>query len=124
MMHFSPLAGYVDHGFYSISPSLFLEFYRCNGYQILAQEIEFVMDRKEKGHERWDSVFSQDCRLFPEWGQKKDINGYLRRVAQIPRVGRMLLWSIAKKKGRSDELRNPVQNIWKKTEGWDNGRKH
>jgi hypothetical protein len=33
VLHFSPASNLVDHGFYSISPTLFFDFYRANGFE-------------------------------------------------------------------------------------------
>ena len=122
IMHFSPMAGYVNHGFYSLSPELFMDFYLCNGYKIIEQEIEFVMDTGEDRHDKWDSFFSQDCRLFPEWGQEGEIEAYIRKIATVPQVGRMLLWTVAKKAEYDVCARNPMQSVWRKIEGWEDGR--
>lgn len=71
IIHGSPLAGYVDHGFYSISPTFYLDFYDANDYEIIKLEIEFVMDRNQDAHEKWESIYSQDCRLFGNWFDKR-----------------------------------------------------
>jgi SAM-dependent methyltransferase len=35
VLHFAPINGWVDHGFYQISPTLFTDYYMANGYDIL-----------------------------------------------------------------------------------------
>jgi hypothetical protein len=41
MVHDAPFTGWVDHGFYTLQPTLFIDVARANGYDILAM---FVID--------------------------------------------------------------------------------
>lgn len=48
VFHTSNLIGFFGRGFYALSPSLFYEFYQCNGF-----EIEFMGTRTRSGGEQW-----------------------------------------------------------------------
>ncbi len=124
IIHGSPLSGYVDHGFYSISPTFYLDFYRQNGYRIINSEIEFVLDAKEKKHARWNSIYSQDCRLFSQWGKEGCINDYVATMASNQNIRRMVLWTAARKIKADTCIKYPFQSMWNDYEGWDDGRKH
>lgn len=124
VIHGNPLAGYIDHGFYSISPTLYLDFYLQNGYRILNSEIEFVMDIGKGDHARWNAVYSQDCRLFQKWGNTDSINEYVRMIGKNPNVGRMVLWTVAQKIKPDASIKYPIQSMWDDYEGWDEGRKN
>ncbi len=39
-----PLAGYVEHGFYSFSPTFYEDFYKANGFEIKDIAIEFIIN--------------------------------------------------------------------------------
>lgn len=60
IFHILPLAGYVDHGFYSFSPMMFLDFYHANGFQ--------VRDLRIKSHvstgKQTQCFYSPDCRIM------------------------------------------------------------
>jgi hypothetical protein len=34
VLHLSPALNYLDHGFYALSPTLFFDFYRANGFEV------------------------------------------------------------------------------------------
>jgi hypothetical protein len=34
VFHFSPCAGWVNHGLYNFSPNVFFEFYRANDFRV------------------------------------------------------------------------------------------
>lgn len=40
--HFAPASNHVDHGFYSLSPSFFFDYYTANGWQVDAVQVALV----------------------------------------------------------------------------------
>lgn len=57
IIHLAPLAGYVDHGFYSISPTFFLDYYSENNFAIKNLDMEFLLDKDIPS--KWDSIFQK-----------------------------------------------------------------
>lgn len=82
-----PCAGWVDHGFYSISPSCLQDFYAANFFEVLRLNIQFKMTTGVKTPVVW----SQDCRLFRG---TQEINQYINRYIG---EGGALLHCLAKK---------------------------
>lgn len=71
--HMLPCSGWVDHGFYSYSPTFFEDVYtKENGFEIM--NLQFYV-RNKIGTETLESV-SQDCRLFKDYAE---INEYILR---------------------------------------------
>lgn len=67
--HIVPLAGWVEHGFYSFSPTFFIDYYKENECVIRQINMEYVSDSLPV-------LYSQDCRLFG--GSSEQINEYIR----------------------------------------------
>ncbi len=42
VMHFAPASNMVNHGFYSFSPALFLDYYRANGYALRSVQLQRI----------------------------------------------------------------------------------
>lgn len=100
-----PCAGWVDHGFYSISPSFFQDFYAANHFEILRLNIQFKMMTGIKTPVIW----SQDCRLFHG---TKEMNQYINRYMG---EGGALLHCLARKTIEySDSVVVPKQGIYVK----------
>jgi hypothetical protein len=59
VFHSSNLAGFFGRGFYAVSPSLFYEFYRCNGFEINA-----MGTRTFANPEPWDLMTPGDSYLL------------------------------------------------------------
>ncbi len=101
MIHICPLAGYVDHGFYSFSPTFFVDFARNNGLFIDRLDIEFMMSKREWNYQKYDelmSVFSPDVRLFfseKEDGYANELNTFIKQFEKMDNVGHIYLWCIA-----------------------------
>ena len=93
MIHLSPAGGYIDHGFYSFSPTFFNDFYSENGYAIEILDIGFYYDRKE--FKEWKVAYSMDCRLFDNF---VEIDKYIKCMFNTQDIGRMMLWCVAQKK--------------------------
>lgn len=78
--HMLPCAGWVNHGFYSYSPTFFEDVYtKENGFEII--NLQFYLESKV-GTDILESV-SQDCRLFKDY---VEMNEYLSRNNDVERV--------------------------------------
>ncbi len=67
--HNLPCVGFVDHGFYSYSPTFFLDYYtKKNGYEL--ESIKYVFYKPSKFDD--DSIYSQDIRLI-----RGDVNAFI-----------------------------------------------
>ena len=72
VIHISPLAGYVNHGFYSFSPTLFIDFYEENGFEVEKIDIEFMNSSGKWDYGNYDnltSVYSPDIRILTKVGK-------------------------------------------------------
>ena len=101
--HISPLAGGVDHGFFSFSPTFYLDYYKANNYIVKLIDMEFL------DSSRGGVIYSQDCRLFEN---AIEINKYIRKISneEYPDV---LLECIVEKTGPITE-KSPVQGYYDK----------
>ena len=98
IIHMVPCAGYVDHGFISFSPTYFIDYYKENNFLLQNIFMDFVMDSGEM--DDWNSVYSQDCRIFQDYegaGKHGDVNGFVNTMKRKLDVGRVLLWCVARK---------------------------
>jgi hypothetical protein len=102
VMHASPSNDYVDHGFYSFSPTVFYDYYRANGFEIIKSCIFEVKPLTNECH-----VYEYD----PE-----------NSSFYIPRNGfeELLVWFVARKIDSSTCDIVPQQhyyanNAWEKT---------
>ncbi len=103
--HAVPLTGYVNHGFYSISPTFFLDYYGSD-FRIKELNIRFWADRSVNyEHEEWGDTFSQDCRLFYD---ASEINIYMKKMNEVSECGESLLRCIAQKRKKVENT-CPVQ---------------
>ena len=103
--HGVSLAGCINHGFYSFSPTFFLDYYGSD-FQIKELDIKFWADRSiNYEHEAWGETFSQDCRLFYK---PSEINRYMQIMNDVSEKGEALLRCIAQKK-RKVENTCPIQ---------------
>lgn len=100
--HMLPCAGWVDHGFYSFSPTFFLDYYGQNSFQI-----EDVSLRFESENGVGPVFYSQDCRLFLTY---QELNQFIKKHMDGKRVQ---LRCIARKK---DVVygRIPIQGMYQK----------
>ncbi len=114
VVHSQPMAGYVDHGFYSFSPTFYHDYYTHNGFLPLIEEVEFIMEQDVKSSSnKWKSLYSADYRLFNYWNDENDLNGYVKHVLRDSSIGRVLLWFIAKKKEDREEYTFPMQGMYR-----------
>ena len=76
VMHISPSEMWPNHGFYSISPTCFTDFYATNNYDVLELEFEFVMGDSTKSAPF--VCFSDDLRLLRDANQmRKYVKSFL-----------------------------------------------
>lgn len=102
------MAGYVDHGFYSFSPTFFTDYYSENYFEIKNIDMAFYLDKPIESE--WKTIYSQDCRLFTDC---REINSYLKTINFITDIGRCMLWCIAKRK-ETTNIVYPIQEIYSK----------
>ena len=108
VIHLSPAGGYIDHGFYSFSPTFFNDFYTKNGYLIEVLDIGFYYDKK--GYKEWAVAYSMDCRLFDNF---VEIDKYMKHIFNIYEVGRKMVWCVARKKEVKGTI-YPIKSVYDK----------
>jgi hypothetical protein len=96
IMHASPANNYVDHGFYSFSPTVFYDYYTANGFEILKSCIFEVKPSANK------------CVVYEYDPQ---------RLSSLPRdgFGELLVWFVARKVDGSTCDGIPQQGAYLKT---------
>lgn len=104
IFHILPAVGWVNHGFYSFSPNMFLEFYHANGFQVRDLKLFFMPVTSFSKSKTF--ILSTDCRLISE-----DINEY---IANMYKIGykTALVCCIAEKMKPTDSSIYPVQGIY------------
>ncbi len=116
IVHISPGGGLVNHGFYSFSPSFFIDYYNENHFHILDVELEFIMQYcEEEDYYGLNSVFSMDCRFFKEetdW-ERHNINRYILTMQKLKEIQHFYVWCIAKKL-ENTSIRVPIQREYQK----------
>lgn len=110
ILNIGPAAGYVDHGFFSFSPGFFEDYYRENGCEIIDIFLELINDKTE--YEKWHSYYTEDCRLFDDWGGEMGLQRYLDRICKSDEIGRVQVWSLVKKNSDEKQLSYPIQRIY------------
>ena len=108
VIHLNPMSGYVNHGFYSISPEFYISFYENNGFAIEDMRAEFIFD-DNNDPKYWESFFSRDLRLFENW---IDLRNYISKLATANKGGRVLNHCVAKKMRDDIEYTYPIQRVW------------
>lgn len=106
IIHLVPLAGYIDHGFYSFSPTFFIDYYYTNRFDVKSINMAFYLDKTVESE--WQVIYSQDCRLFNNW---ESINAYIKMMNLISDIGRCMIWCVAKRKEKVD-ITYPIQAIY------------
>lgn len=110
IFHLSPCAGYVNHGFFSFSPTFFLDYYTGHGFTV--RDIRFMSCRDHRPPEHWELSFSQDVRLFDGW---EEINRFIDDSRTMMRAGRLLLFVTAEKRETGSGHRGeyaPIQSLF------------
>jgi hypothetical protein len=101
IMHVSPSNDYVDHGFYAFSPTVFYDYYRVNGFEIIKSCIFEVKPEINK------------CVVY-EYNPEK--------ASFIPRngFGELLVWFVARKIDSSTCGVMPKQHMY--VQAWANSK--
>lgn len=117
VVHILPAAGYVEHGFYSFSPTFFTDFYKKNNWNIIDLDLEFRMTKNIPQPE-WSLVYSQDCRLFQayrndgEWiSAQEKLNDYINKIFNVDSMENILIWCIAQRNTVEDFV-YPIQGVY------------
>lgn len=108
IMHSSPAVGWVNHGFYSISPTFFQDFYSVNGFEIENLEFECMISGNEVCPR---TFFSEDLRVFHNL---KDLSDYIKLLQQVDGVEKIILITVAKRTENVPEFINPIQGFYRK----------
>ena len=96
VMHASPSNNYVDHGFYSFSPTLFYDYYLANGFEILKSYVYEI------------EPYSNKCLVYAY--NPKEMSFSLPRDG----FGELLVWFVARKVSASTCNVVPQQGMYKK----------
>jgi len=83
IFHSVPCAGWVDHGFYSFSPTFFLDYYSSKEFDISSLYLMCLCQEEGAGRLDSDVVLSQDCRLFPS---SQELNCYIQKYLNNRRI--------------------------------------
>jgi len=97
IVHVSPISGWINHGFYQFSPTLFFDYYATNGFVDL----------------RGDVVFD---------GRRIDLHNYLADDRPVPRsdfLGHTALIVFIARKVEERTPREPVQRYYREAFGGD-----
>ena len=108
IMHTSPAVGWVNHGFYSISPTFFQDFYSVNGFEIENLELECMISGNDVCPR---TFFSEDLRVFHNL---KDMSDYIKLLQQVNGVEKIILITVAKRIEKMPKFVNPIQGFYKK----------
>jgi 2-polyprenyl-3-methyl-5-hydroxy-6-metoxy-1,4-benzoquinol methylase len=105
IMHINPMANCVDHGFYSFSPTFYLDFYAANQFQVIDQKIATF--RRDPSSETW---ILRDY-TASEWGT-------------IGAMGQEAAFNVclAEKNGTGLNFIAPMQSSYRTVADWQNGR--
>ncbi|MEY8336982.1 hypothetical protein AALB16_02990 [Lachnospiraceae bacterium 62-35] len=105
IFNLSPLSGWIDHGFFSISPTFFFDYYYGNHFEIEKIVFEF---KTHNGPQMGDVVYSQDYRLFIN---QFDLSRYVESVAGGADK-EVMLQCVARKKEDSTAGIIPIQGMY------------
>lgn len=117
ILNICPAAGYVDHGFYSFSPTFFEDFYKVNYCKLNDIFFEFIDDKSD--YAKWHSYYSEDCRIFDTWEGEDGVQIYVDKIKTLNNIGRVQLWSVAKKEKEISCNTNLIQRIYRDGEQRD-----
>ena len=107
IFHIVPCDGWVDHGFYSLSPTFFRDYYPLNGFVIESLELEIVCDENKDGVQ---SFLCGDMRLL---GGPSRMNKFIKR--RMHGGDKALIFCVAKKMEHVELIKKPIQGMWNKT---------
>tara|TARA_Y100000591_G_scaffold327785_1_gene352945 strand:- start:1026 stop:1910 length:885 start_codon:yes stop_codon:yes gene_type:complete len=100
IMHLLPVNNYIDHGFYSFSPTLFKDYYIQNNFKI----IDFFLIKQnynlKENHTWYVYEYNEDqIKDYDKWNWKNN---------------RMLVWVVVKKNKNSKKIIYPTQSKYLK----------
>jgi len=119
IFHILPAAGYVNHGFYSFSPTFFQDFYRQNGVEIKHLDLEFMIAGGKWNYQKYEelmAVYSSDIRSFFEErddSYARKLNYLIYTLSKLEEAGHVYLWCIAKKV-ENKPIAYPVQGLYQR----------
>jgi hypothetical protein len=93
VLHITPVSGWINHGFYQFSPTLFLDFYSENGFELMEMNILLGKDPGWVG----ESVME-----YRDAHSMKDFLGHWG-----------LIFFVARKVAHVETIVNPTQNAYK-----------
>lgn len=108
--HYIPAASYINHGFYSASPSLFTDYYRANGAAV--EDCNLVLwsknyEKNMQSHKMLDNL--EDCLTVGLDYRIMDVfDGRFDRLGDYKGT----LRCIAVKKEEIKEFKTPIQRLW------------
>jgi len=105
VLHHSPIAGWLDHGYYTPSPCVFREFYEANGFDNCRTWVT------------WLSV--KDRASEPERAEPYESPGNVCRT--LPPGRRWIQYNLARKV-RDVPAAVPQMERYRKWKGWEQGR--
>ncbi|MBY0404389.1 MAG: hypothetical protein K2X66_10865 [Cyanobacteria bacterium] len=93
VLHITPISGWINHGFYQFSPTLFLDFYSENGFELMEMNILLGKDPGWVGESVMEYRDAHSMKDFlGQWG---------------------LIFFVARKVAHMETIVNPTQNAYK-----------
>lgn len=114
IIHISPVAGWINHGFYSISPSFFQDYLISNGFDIMQIEFEGVYDYNRKVP---NSISSGDLRFIDN---SVELNKFEKKSRAFDEDIKVLLFVIAQRVNTEISYENPIQGFYQDVYGSKN----
>ena len=102
--HMVPCAGLIDHGFFSFSPTFFIDYYEKNGFVIDTIRMQY---KPERGIYKF-VYYSMDCRLFLN---PDGFNAYVRKCWD--KGGEIMLQCVAIKESDDEIKGSPLQTRYR-----------
>ncbi len=119
IMHIAPAAGWVDHGFYSISPTFFQDYYSANGFMIKHLMFEFILSQMPDSSGLQRTFYSEDLRLFHSPRQLTD---HITSLKAVRGADRIILMCFAERQEDREVVRYPIQGFYQDIYGNDQKR--
>ena len=109
IMHLSPSDGWINHGFYSISPTFFQDYYSTNSFFVKLLELEFLICQGTKNKGPYVTFFSDDLRIFrtPE-----QLDSYIASLKAVKNADQIALICFAEKAGGEKPVKYPNQGAY------------
>lgn len=107
VIHSSPMHNYVDHGFYSFSPTLFMDYYLVNKWEIESCSIH---EQQRDGRVSW-KWFKYETGILDDL----TYGGFNSSIWGI--------WFIARKTSETTVGETPQQGYYSRMRSWSSGRR-